>query len=109
MREGDRGLAIQGTIHVDHQRNAGTDRLARGKYRRRRGLMQLDRLVTLSQHGLAFACNQLGFADPQQARIGGNLRAFRLTDQPMQRHALRFAAISHKAISSADIANIVMP
>ena len=77
------------TVHVDHQRNAGTDRLPRGKYRRRRGLMQLDRLVAPPQHGLAFACDQFGLADPQQARIGGNPRAFGLADQPVQRHALR--------------------
>ena len=51
--------------------------------------MQLDRLVALPQHGLAFACDQVGIADPQQARIGGNPRAFRLADQPVQRHALR--------------------
>ena len=51
--------------------------------------MQLDRLVTLPQHGLAFACDQFGLADPQQARIGGNLAAFGLADQPVQRHALR--------------------
>ena len=90
MRERDRGLAIQRTVHVDHQRNAGTDRLPRGKYRRRRGLMQFDRLVTQPQRRLAFACDQFGLADPQQARIGGNPRAPGLADQPMQRHALRF-------------------
>src|SRR5207245_3986495 len=33
MRERDRGLAIQWTVQVDHQWNAGTDRLPRGKYR----------------------------------------------------------------------------
>ena len=90
MRERDRGLAIQWTVHVDHQRNAGADRLPRGKHRRRCGLVQFDRLVTPPQRGLAFACDQFGFADPQQARIGGNPRAFRRADQPMQRHALRF-------------------
>jgi hypothetical protein len=89
MREGDRGLAVQRTVHVDHQRNAGADRLPRGKYRRRGGLVQFDRLVAQSQRHLAFACNQLGLADPQQARIGGNSRAFRSPDQPVQRHALR--------------------
>ena len=81
MRERDCGRAIQWTVQVDHQRNAGTDRLPRGKYRRRCGLVQFDRLVAQPQRRLAFACDQLGFADPQQARIGGNPRAFGLADQ----------------------------
>src|SRR3954452_5360230 len=33
MRESDRLIAVQRTVHVDHQWNAGADRLPCGKYR----------------------------------------------------------------------------
>ena len=51
--------------------------------------MQLDRLVAQPQRRLALARDEIGIADPQQARIGGNPRALGLADQAMQRHALR--------------------
>ena len=46
---------VQRTVHVDHQRDAGADRLARGKNRGRGGLMQLDRAIAAPPRDLAFA------------------------------------------------------
>ena len=88
MRKRDRLRAAERAVHVDHQRHARADRLARGKHRRRRGLVQLDRAIAALPRGAAFARDALRFADAQQARIAGNLRAPGAADQLMQRHAL---------------------
>ena len=51
--------------------------------------MQLDRRKAASQRRLAFAGDELRIPDPEQARIGRNLRALAGTEQTVQRHALR--------------------
>ncbi|MGC0320222.1 hypothetical protein ABIG06_000851 [Bradyrhizobium sp. USDA 326] len=87
FRERDRLLARQGAVHVDHQRNGWPDRLARGEYCRRRGLVQLDRAIAERQRLPAFVGDIAGRADPQEARVSRNRRAPDLAEQTMQRHA----------------------
>ncbi|MGY4378872.1 phosphoribosylformimino-5-aminoimidazole carboxamide ribonucleotide (ProFAR) isomerase [Bradyrhizobium sp. i1.3.6] len=62
--------------------------LARGKHRRRRGLVQLDGAIAERERLLAFARDVLRRADSQQARIGGDVRALACSEQAMQRRAL---------------------
>ena len=87
VREGGCGRAVHRAVHVDHQRDIFADRFSRGKHRRRGRLVQLDGAIALPQRRLAFLCDEVGIADPQQARIGRNLRALLRAQQAMQRHA----------------------
>ena len=63
--------------------------------------MKLDRLVAQPQRRLAFARNQIGIADPQQTRIGGDPRAFGFADQAVQRGFTSLVVLTAEALPGA--------
>ena len=63
MSECGRGGFIHRAVHIDHERDAGSDGLPRRKYGRHRRLMQLDRRVATSQRSLALVRNERRIPD----------------------------------------------
>jgi len=70
--------------------------------------MQLDCCVATPHGGLAFAGNGFRRSDPKQARVSRIPRSLACPDQAMQRTPSLLHKI-HSAMSSPEIANIVMP